>query len=134
MAITTIWDNDSKTIIRHIYEGTWTWDDFYNSMKAASDMVATVNHAVGLIIDLRDSNLIPQGLVTHINRLHSGKPTWTPYLTVLVGANAFVKALYGAFRGITARTSRSTGQQFIMTASIEEAYALLKQEQESQPS
>lgn len=134
MPITTIWDNESNTIIRHIYEGSWTWDDFYTSMKTASDMAATVSHAVGLIVDVRDSNLIPQGLVTHINRLHTAKPTWTPSLTVLVGANAFVKALYGAFRGIAARTNRSTGQRFVMTASLEEAYALLEQEQESQPS
>lgn len=131
MPITTIWDNKEQSIIRHIYEGNWTWEHFHDSMKHASDMATSVNHTVGLIIDIRSSTLFPQGLVTQINRLHTRKSAWKPHITILVGANAFIHALYTAFRGITTNTNKSTGQRFMLVPTLEEAYLILQQEQEA---
>lgn len=132
MPITTIWDNEDETIIRHVYEGTWTWEHFHSSMKQAADMAGSVNHAVALIIDIRNSTLFPQGLVTQINRLHLNKAAWQPNITILVGANAFIHALYNAFRGVTAKTSKTTGQRFMLVSTLEEAYFIVQQEQEAQ--
>lgn len=134
MPITTLWDNEEQTIIRHVYEGTWTWEHFHDSMKQAADMAASVNHTAALIIDIRNSTLFPQGLVTQINRLHINKPAWQPSITILVGANAFIHALYKAFRGVTAKTSKATGQRFVLVPTLEEAYLILQQEQEAQSS
>ncbi|MEL7236056.1 MAG: hypothetical protein AAGK74_16240, partial [Chloroflexota bacterium] len=61
MGIRVVWDDDEKTVVRHIYEGTWTWRDFREAVHKAWAMMHTVDHTVDAILDLRNGDVIPKG-------------------------------------------------------------------------
>jgi len=52
------WDNPEKTVIFQQYTDNATKDDLYFMAKESSEMLATVEHTVHLIIDERNIDLI----------------------------------------------------------------------------
>ena len=96
MPITSIWDNNEKTVLRHVYDGSWTWNDFKANLLKSRAMLDGIQHKVDLIIDTRNGKLLPDGGVGSLHTLRGGNH---PNLgkTVLVGSNLFISRLYGAF-------------------------------------
>jgi hypothetical protein len=96
MPIVTVWDNDDKTVLRHVYEGAWTWNDFKANLVRCREILNSINHSVDLIIDTRNGRTLPDGAVGGLGVLRMsthqnlGK-------TVLVGTNLFISRLYNAF-------------------------------------
>jgi hypothetical protein len=54
MAIITQWDNDEKTIVRHDFQGRWTWEEFFAADRRASELVDSVTHRVDIISNMRE--------------------------------------------------------------------------------
>jgi hypothetical protein len=96
MPINSIWDNAEKTILRHEYDGSWTWTDFKANLLKSRAMLDSIQHPADLIIDTRNGKLLPDGGVGSLHILSNGNH---PNLgkTVLVGSNLFISRLYGAF-------------------------------------
>jgi regulator of extracellular matrix RemA (YlzA/DUF370 family) len=59
MTILPVWDNDKKTILRYVHYGTWTWDELDQAVERAQAMFKSVRHHVDVIIDLRESGMLP---------------------------------------------------------------------------
>jgi hypothetical protein len=40
------WDNEQKTILRYIFTGDWTWDEYLERLNEGRTMMAEVEHSV----------------------------------------------------------------------------------------
>ncbi|HLY27346.1 MAG TPA: hypothetical protein VKQ72_13470 [Aggregatilineales bacterium] len=128
MGIQTIWDNEEKTIIRHVYEGVWTWRDFNTNLSRSRAMLDTVNHPVHVIIDTRSGKLLPDGSVSNLRSMTSGIHP-NQGRTILVGTNLFVSRLYNAF--FLAYCDQ--GPSLALAPSLETARAMLSEHETRVP-
>lgn len=69
MSISVTWDNEEKTIVRFIYKGKWTWDEFYNSIQQGNAMMQTVPYPVVSIVDMTATRYIPPNAFSHMKRV-----------------------------------------------------------------
>ena len=120
MPITCIWDNPEKSVLRHIYQGSWEWKDFYQSIAEADAMMDTVDHKVHVIVDVRKSKIMPSDTLTHIGHLRGRTAHANRGQTVLVGGNMFLQRLYTLFSKIYPEMV----MRFLLVSSIEEAYSV----------
>jgi hypothetical protein len=103
MPIEVYWDKKDKTIIRARLTDGWTWEDYSTASEKMRDMARQVDYRVDMITDLRQSGPIPRGSASaHILRSRQQKPP-NFGLTVLVGADVFLKALLEVFDRVYGR-------------------------------
>jgi hypothetical protein len=59
MPIEIIWDNDSRTILRLDFEGSWAWKDYDHAVEEAYRQVREVTNTVDVILNLFYSDPVP---------------------------------------------------------------------------
>jgi len=122
MGIVVKWDNPEQTVIRFVYSGQWTFGDLFDAMGSAGELMDTVDHTVHGIIDMQDSKLMPNGVlslgrnVTMRKHPHQGK-------SIVVGASGFARTLYDVYRKVYRTTFDESAYGF--ASSLEEARRLL---------
>ena len=123
MSVYTYWDEQSKHILRTDIVGEWTWEAYLDSMYR---FVSNHNESgrIDHIIDLRHSQHFPtQGAINQLRRIAEKRLTDSG-ITIIVGANGFVKSLLDVFAQIY-------GAPFPINHAVEtmdDAYALVKQQ------
>ncbi|RMF79804.1 MAG: hypothetical protein D6737_10200 [Chloroflexi bacterium] len=120
MSIIVKWDNNQRTVIRYIFEGTWQWQDFYQSIADGHVLMNEVDYRVHAIIDIQNSHTFPKDLLLHLKPINTKLHPNTG-MTVLVGANSFVHALHFILWRIRPRLE----ERFMILDSLEEARAFL---------
>jgi hypothetical protein len=132
MGITVVWDDEAHTAFHWIFEGQWTWKEYYAAMYQSNAMARTVNYPIDVIVDLQASKVIPSHVFSNIRAETADQPEKMGMIAV-VGANAFVNALLNTLR----RVSRRLQSRLFTANSPEEARALLQkyrtQKQQSKP-
>ncbi len=116
MPIKVIWDNEEKTIVRHIFEGQWTWDEFEICTQESKALMESVDYTVQMILDVQKSPGMPQGFLSHM-RTVTQKPHPNAGALALVGASSFIRAFTNVFLNVTPSNKRS----FMMCATVDEA-------------
>jgi hypothetical protein len=121
MSITVEWDNDAKTVIRFTYVGQWDLKQFYDTTEQSNALMASVDHKVDVILDVRKSSLIPKNFVSTMRTIRFKTHPHTGSL-VLVGGNMFMRTLTNALTGFLGKSQQ---HPFTMTETLEEARAIL---------
>ncbi len=120
MSIKVDWDNENKTTILYIFQGSWRWDDLYASIDKANAMIAGVDHEVHAIIDMQDSSFVPTDLLSRIGNFRTRiRPNAGVH--VLVGTNLFIQTVYNMYCKIDPRG----GEDFEIVSTLDEARELL---------
>ncbi len=123
MGIKVIWDNEQKTVLRYEFDGRWHWIDFQQATKYAATLLDTVDHSVGVIIDLTHSQAVPEQPLSNI-KTALGNPRHDKVgLTVVVGASLFLTALADSARRIY--KSVSGNYDIDLARSLDEARTIL---------
>ena len=122
MSISVVWDNPEQTIIRYIYNGQWNLDNFYHALQESREMMDTVNHRVGLIIDVQNSKLVPNGVLSHGKNVSLRKHT-NQGKSVIVGASGFVRTLFDVYKKVYRSSFDETAYAF--ATNLDDARALL---------
>ena len=117
MGITPLWDNDEHTIIRVVFEGRWTSDDFYAAFEPMVNMVEREAHPVVIILDYRESRNPPKDFLLFEGHAPENAPS-NQALLIVLGANALIQSLFNLLRRIIPRVA----PDFIMVGTLEEAY------------
>lgn len=127
MSIHVMWDNDEKTVVRYVYEGRWTWEDFEAARREAAELLKTVNHQVDVIVDVQDSKLLPNSAISRGRELSKSDPTVfaNEGITVIVGASTFVRAMYDMTVKIYPALTQKQGYRFVK--GLAEARSLIEQ-------
>jgi hypothetical protein len=123
MPITTDWDNPEKTIIRYHYGGKWNLTEFYAAFETAHKMIDTVNHQVHLIIDVRNSNILPNGVLSQGRTAANRAKHPNQGIIVIVGASGLIRGMFDVFKKLYGRNVDINSYKF--ASSLEEAHKIL---------
>lgn len=101
MAIQVEWYGSNQAAIRYVIDRTWTWDDFYQAITLSHRMMdESAATSIILIIDMTQSNLLPQNVLSHVRNVsqRSHPKTGTG---IVVGAGVFVQSLFRVIQRLT---------------------------------
>lgn len=122
MPVTVEWANEEHTLVHMKLIGRWTWTEVYTKSDEGWDMLETVNHKVGVIMDFRESLGVPTAGITHARSM-IGRRHPNTGLTVFVGANSLVLRMWRIFVQLNARLRAE--QEFVFADTIDEAREIL---------
>lgn len=133
MPIQTTWDDEQRSAVRYIFDGSWTWDDLKAAFDTAHQLLDTIDYSADTVIDMRASKTLPDHAISGIRRIgidQVGHPNHSR-LTVFVGLSLFAKQILF----ITMRTFKSLQAQndFHFADTIEEARAIIRRERAQTP-
>lgn len=101
MGVQVVWDNTDKTVVRFIYEGSWTWQEYHQTIQTANAMMDTVAHPVVSIVDMRATKYIPPNAMRHIRQvINESRNHNNSNIAVYLGADDFTQALVNATQRI----------------------------------
>ena len=99
MPITVRWDDDAHTRIYYVFSGAWKWEEFDALYGEVYQMLDTVKHKVHAIVDIRESNLLPQDTLTQMRRL-TFQQHENGGITIIITDNRFAHTLYNILTGV----------------------------------
>ena len=126
MRISVEWDNDQHTILRWVFAARWAWEDYSAAQQQANQLLETIDHAVDVIGDLRNSSSLPANALTAY-RGFVDSTAKNVDLIVLVGASRFVKALVSVF--LQVMPGKIPGTHIVFADTMERAYTLIAEHQ-----
>jgi hypothetical protein len=125
--ITVEWDNETRTIIKYVYQQGWDWQDYQTAIESAARMIGEENHPVNVIMDFRSASMLPAGAITHVQKALSYPRHPLVRLTAIVGANAFIRRI----ADIGQKLSRKQSWDLSFVTTPEEAYKRFEQSEQS---
>jgi hypothetical protein len=120
VSITIKWDNAEKTILSYTFDGEWTWQELDIVWRQGENMVEGITQRYDVIMDLRNMNVIPRNALQVMRdryELHSPNGG----LTVLIGANALIRAILD----VLTRIKPQAFEHYRCVPTLEEAYQLI---------
>lgn len=124
MSITVKWDNEDHTIIRWIFDGVWTKQDYYDVYTDLLDILDTTSHKVHIILDMRAGHDLPKGFISTLRTEQFKQSHPNLGTMVSIGQNPFVRMFVNTFTKIYPPKI----QRFYMADSDEQAYAIIKED------
>jgi hypothetical protein len=98
MAISIVWDNENKTVLRIDFEGRWDWSAYDAAIDEAYAIIRQMDYKVNVISQMSLDMAFPQGLpLRHLQRTQKLMPGNVGYFMV-VGGNWAARAVLLAFR------------------------------------
>ena len=67
MAITVQWDNAEQTVVRWDFDRDWTWEEFADSARVSSAMMASTDERIDVILNIASCRT-PQRAMTQYHR------------------------------------------------------------------
>jgi len=125
MPIEVVWADQEKTIVQYTFTDKWTWAEFYPALQQALEMETSVTHRVDVIVDMRNSPIIPSNALSNIKIIANKQPP-NLRLSVLVSANALVSTLLN----LAGRLNQNIARDYRMVATMEEAHKRIQQDRE----
>ncbi len=120
MSITVTWANEQKTAFNWQFQGQWTWLEYSEAMKQSNAMSDEVSHRIDVIVDLRQSGMIPSNALSYVRFERAEHPEKMGRIAV-VGASIFVKTLID----ILSRLNQNFQSRFRVVKTMEEAQQIL---------
>lgn len=128
MPITVKQDETRSDIVWQVFEGSWTLEDYVESIRIINDEIKSCEHTVHVIGDMRGSASPPAKMLSISGFVERSTPE-NRGIVVIVGSGAFVKVLLRVVKNTMPRLSEAVHY----ADSVEDAYALIDAENPSQP-
>jgi hypothetical protein len=93
MPIQVRWSDDRQQAIVYEFRAEWTWQEVDAANVTVDKMAQIAPHPISYILDLRHSSGMPANLFIYIRKLSRQIAINYNNLTVIVGANTFVRAI-----------------------------------------
>lgn len=129
MPITTDWYNDEKKIIVTTYDGEYAWDEVYKHVAQGNVLAESVDHPVGLLIDVTKAGPLPANAGSHGKRLRDMYHENISCL-VVVGANLLIQAVTNISKRVFQILGNHPTPTFVST--FEEAIEIINKHLPSQ--
>jgi hypothetical protein len=102
------------------FDEPWTWDELFAAKKQANEMMDSVTHKVGVIMDASRNTRLPAHLLTNVRNGLRAKHPNTLVIAVVI-TRPVVHTMINTLRGI----ARAGSVRLEPTATLEEARALV---------
>ncbi|HEX2621144.1 MAG TPA: hypothetical protein VHL11_13375 [Phototrophicaceae bacterium] len=131
MGITLSWADDTKKVIIQKYEGSWTWEEFYNNSLVSTSMMESVSHTVHILADFRESGPLPfGGALTHArNSMSNLAANWG--LLIIVSDSKLITMLVSVFKKMF---GTSLGGKTFTASDFDEAYKIIREHEQGRAS
>lgn len=114
MPISVKWNDSSKELINSHFQDPWSLEQFIEARKAWYRMIKSVDYAVPILLDLRESHTAPKGALRQFSAIHRSPHPRQGHLFIL-GMNAiYQKMSRHLFDGVV-----DPGKSVILVDSIE---------------
>jgi hypothetical protein len=123
------WHDDEKTIILITLPEEWTWTAFNEMGDAVQAMIATVDHDVYQIFDLRASEKLPANPLQYSRRAFTRNIEGNTRMTIGIGLSPYVKSILDALRRIMP-AAVITRWNLHLVNTFEEAEKLIEQDKQ----
>jgi len=117
MGVRVYWDTDEKKVIWYVFEGKWTWPEFYDAYNQALELESAITHRFHCIMDLRQAIGMPANILVHVKNLTDRQPN-NIGLTVMVTNDHFIYSLHR----IGVKFYSKIGQYYAIAPTIEQAF------------
>lgn len=124
MPVSTRYENDDHLVVWE-FQGNWTWEEYYEKRQTVNAFIGAAPHVVDMIIDMSHSKILPSNLLTHGGSAARNAPT-NIGKTVFVGQNALLRTFFRIFSQLYGVVQSDKDLNYLMVATLEEAYDLLK--------
>ena len=117
------WADSEQSILCYRFQRGWTWIDIFAALRQGSEMVASSDQRVDVIMDLSQANTVPNGAISQLRHSYNNAKLSNLGVTVLVGTNVFWEKLIE----VTNRLAGSIAEkwQLKFAANITEAHQLI---------
>lgn len=123
MPITVQWDDEAQTIMRWLFDGKWSWDEYNRAMTESNQQVRSVEHPVDAIMDLTHSSVLPSNVLSNTHAAREENQPKNIRWIYIVSRQPLLKALINIFGRLYQRFSKGG---LSMVDSLEAAYDDLK--------
>ncbi len=123
MAVHIRYENDNHLVV-WIFEGKWTWDEYYQHRSEVNARIAQTEGRVDMIIDMTKGDLLPQNLMAHAGQAALKSPPNMGKI-IFVGSNRILHAFFNVFRRLYDAVQSDKETDLIMVRTIDEAYTIL---------
>jgi hypothetical protein len=125
MPISVRYEEDNHIVV-WVFEGRWTWEDYYAQRDTVNDHIEALNHPIDMIVDMSNGSILPQSVLTHANSAARKAPE-NISIIVIVGPSAFLRTFFQFFKRMYGFFQPNKDKNLHMVATIEEAYKILHQ-------
>jgi hypothetical protein len=125
MAYEVNWANEAKTVLHQIYHTQPNVTDYYQVADSSRDLLASVEHSVDLIIELRDKQFDVKGFLSATSSVNRRIPP-NQRLVIIVGSTAIVRALLEIVL-VNEHKSRNPNERVHFVDSLEKAYTIIEE-------
>jgi hypothetical protein len=120
MGVHVSWE-DNKQIVHYHLGSTWTWDEFFAAKKQANEMMNTVSHKLGVIIEAPSQPLLPPNIIGNArNALRSTHPNTV--VVVIVAAHPLIRTMFHTTRAL----GRLANFRVELASNLDEARAIIE--------
>lgn len=65
MGLPVFWEDETKQIIRQVYDITWTWDEYLAAFEKIRQLASEVDYPVGMISELDNIKNVPPNAIIY---------------------------------------------------------------------
>lgn len=120
MGVNLVWEDDTKRVLRFNFEENWTWDEFFVAKKQAYIMIDSIDHKVGVIVDISTLAAFQPNILANSRQALSNKHPNT-FVVVIVVARSFARTMISLLYDII----RFSAIRVEIAASLDEARAIV---------
>jgi hypothetical protein len=121
LPVNITWDDDAKTRTLFVFDGKWTWDEYYKARAKGIEMVNSVPNVVNLIVDYSHSSFFPDNMLSNFGSSLQKVPKDFD-LAVIVTHSNFVIAMVN----MISKLSFGRKIKFRVARSLDEARAIFE--------
>ena len=118
MPVKTHWHNADKNIIVYTMSDPWTWEEMNAEMDALRPEYDVLNHAIVVIIDVRESKNVPVGAIAKGRDILKKRHPNVQRSQVFCGSNAIFRSVINLFSRLV---GKYFGFQAVFVVDMEEA-------------
>ena len=120
MGITIAWEDDTKRVMRYSLDENWTWEEFFAAKKQANEMMDSVAHKFGVIIEAPATPTLPPNIMSNARKgLRSTHPNTV--VVVIVAAHPLVRTMLHTTRAL----GRIANLRVELASTLDEARAII---------
>ena len=119
MGLQVFWEDETRQIIRQVYEMTWTWEEYLAAFEKIRELASEVDYPIGMVSELDNiKNVPPNAILYGARGIRSLPPNLA--LTVMVTPSSLAHSLLkliliaGQFENVT--TAKSVGDAYRLIA------------------
>src|SRR5262249_55728449 len=117
MNIEVAWLDDAKTAIAYTFRAGWSWNDFAQCNKTATEMLDGIDYRADIILDFSARTVPPPNALSNFQRMLREEPHRNQGRLILVGTRMLFRTIAAQFM----RLRNKSGQQVVIVKSIDEA-------------